>query len=298
MGYTLYNSQERAVRADTLGYKTKYVDDIFEQNKIGQIHESMRPSKALLRESRDSDTHPNSVPIIIGLDETGSMGRIPHQLVKEGLPHMMETIMERGIPDPQILFVAVGDHKTDQYPFQVGQFESGDKELDMWLTRTYLEGRGGGNGGESYFLPWYFAGHHTETDAWEKRQEKGFLFTIGDEKCHDTFPSNCVEEIFGHNPERSFSSFELLEKAKEKWDVYHIHILEGFQGERTLHFWKELLGENCISVKNSNDVAKIIAEIIAKKPNKTILSDESSNIIEETDKVKNENNIKNQKINL
>jgi hypothetical protein len=38
------------------------------------------------------------------------MGRIPHDLVKVGLPNMMGGIIEHGIPDPQILFLGIGDH--------------------------------------------------------------------------------------------------------------------------------------------------------------------------------------------
>lgn len=147
MGSSVYNSELRSERAFSLGYHTKTTNEIFEQNKLRRIHESMEPKKALIRESRDSETHPNSVPIIIALDVTGSMGKIPHHLVKDGLPTLMSGIIQNGIPDPQVLFLAVGDVTCDHHPLQVGQFESGDEELDMWLTRTYLEGGGGGNDG-------------------------------------------------------------------------------------------------------------------------------------------------------
>ena len=131
------------------------------------------PSKALLRESRDSTSNPNSLPVIIALDVTGSMRTIPHSLVKEGLPNMVGNMIQRGVTDPAILFLGIGDHTCDDAPLQVGQFESGDEELDLWLTRTWLEGHGGGNNGESYLLAWYFAAKHTITDAWEKRGQKG-----------------------------------------------------------------------------------------------------------------------------
>lgn len=39
-----------------------------------------------VRECRDSEEHPETTPIIIALDVTGSMGRIPHDLVKNQLP--------------------------------------------------------------------------------------------------------------------------------------------------------------------------------------------------------------------
>lgn len=224
----------------------------------------MEPAKALLRESRDSDAHPLSVPIIFALDVTGSMGKIPHYLVKDGLPHMMDGIIQRGIKDPQVLFLSVGDWTCDSYPLQVGQFESGDEELDLWLTRTYIEGGGGGNEGESYSLAWYFAAFHTVTDAWEKRKEKGFLFTVGDEPCLRNLPSKVVGEIMGKESQTSFSDQELLNLAREKYHVYHLHIMEGSAGKSSLGYWKELLGENCIVVEDHQDVSKVVAEIVTK----------------------------------
>jgi len=197
MGYGSYSSHERSVRSDSLGYKSKSVDEIFAQNKVRRIHESMEPAKALLRECRDSVNHPNTVPIIIALDVTGSMGNIPHHMVKEGLPHMVDSMIENGVKSPSILFLAIGDHQCDNAPLQVGQFESGDLELDNWLTRTWIEGRGGANEGESYLLAWYFAAHHTSIDSFEKRGKKGFLFTIGDEPSLRNLPANVITEIMG-----------------------------------------------------------------------------------------------------
>jgi len=262
MGYTDYNFQARTVRATAKNYKTAKVEDLFEQTRKREIHESMEPTKALLREARDSDAHPISVPIVLALDETGSMGRIPEYLVREGLPHMMSNIIERGVPDPQVLFLAVGDHKSDNHYLQVGQFESGDEELDTWLTRMYPEGNGGGNGGESYSLAWYYAANHTSIDSLEKRGKKGFLFTVGDEPCHPTIPASTIKEITGQNPERSFSDVELLEMAQEKYHVYHLHIMEGYGGTRSLPYWKNLLGENCVEVNDYRDVHKMVAQIV------------------------------------
>jgi hypothetical protein len=77
MGWTSYSSDSRSDRARSLGYFTKKANDIFVQNKERKIHESMMPSKALLREARDSEVHPNTLPIIVALDVTGSMRTIP-----------------------------------------------------------------------------------------------------------------------------------------------------------------------------------------------------------------------------
>lgn len=270
MGDNPYSVKNRTIREESLGYKTKSVHEIFTQSTEKRIHESMVPAKALLRESRDSDTHPNSFPIIFALDVTGSMLGIPLHLVQEGLPKIMSGIMEVGVPDPAILFLAIGDHECDNFPLQVGQFESGDEQLDMWLTRTFLEGKGGGNGGESYSLAWYFASQHTITDSWEKRKQKGLLITIGDEPCLRTLPTRAVNEIMGITPQASFTDKELLAKAQETYEVYHLHMLEGTAGYRSVNYWKGMLGQNCIEVAHHMDVANIIIDLVKRHASESV----------------------------
>jgi hypothetical protein len=58
----------------------------------------------------------------------------------------------------------------DTSPLQISQFESGDAELDMWLTRTYIEKRWWK--WWSYGLAHYFAANHTVTDHWEKEVKR------------------------------------------------------------------------------------------------------------------------------
>lgn len=262
MGYTHYSVDDRMKRAAASGFGTRSRDEIFAQQKERKIHDSMDPRKAQLRESRDSAAHPNSIPIIISLDVTGSMREIPHKLVVDGLPKLMGTIIEHGFPDPQVLFVAIGDHECDRYPLQVGQFESGDAELDLWLTRTYLEGGGGGNGGESYHLAYAFAGLRTAHDAWDKRKHKGLLFTIGDEPCLQNLPPAALQEIMMESAGQNRTLKELLALARQKYEVYHLHVLQGMDGHRSLGFWQQLLGEYCIAIDNINDIPTVIAKTV------------------------------------
>lgn len=256
MGGTFYNSDDRTLRAKSKGYFDKPQQEIFKQSRI---HESLSPVDLKFREARDSEAHPNSLPCIIGLDVTGSMGRIPHDLIQHGLPTMMSTLIENHLPDVAVCFVAVGDHMTDSAPLQVSQFESGDKELDRHLENTWLEGNGGGNGGESYFLPWYFAAKKTSTDAWEKRRQKGFLFTIGDEHCHQEINPSSIKRIFGDSePSEGNKAIDLLREAQEKYHVFHLN-LGGYEIQDS---WRKLIGENNIQLSDHRDIPKKIAEII------------------------------------
>jgi ribosome modulation factor len=263
MGFGSYSVSDRSERSTSRGYATKSAHEIFTQRSINN---AMNPNGVMLRESRDSEEHPSSVPIIVALDVTGSMGSVPHHLVKEGLPKMMSGIMQAGIPDPQVLFLAIGDHECDRSPLQVGQFESNDELLDKWLTDVFLEGGGGGNAGESYFLAWYFAAQRTAHDAFDKRGQKGFLFTIGDEPTLKSLPKNVVREIMGDGQYDDYTAASLLDAAREKYHVYHLHIRETHAGSRkeTVDGWRQLMQDNLVIVDRKEDVSRIIAEIVVK----------------------------------
>lgn len=261
MGYGSYSSTSRAKRAFTSGFHTKSQAELFRQRNINS---AMDPHGVLLRESRDSEQHPNSLAIDLGLDVTGSMGSVPHYLVREGLPHIMEKLMKAGIPDPQILFTGIGDHFVDHAPFQIGQYESGDELLDHWLTTLWLEGGGGRGDAESYLIHWYFAAFHTVIDCLEKRGKKGYLITIGDEPTHRVFSAAHQQAIFGPGQYQDYTAAELLDAAQEKYHVYHIHIMETRSGSRTSvqDFWREFLADHVKFAQRREEVATIIVDII------------------------------------
>ncbi|WP_417908827.1 hypothetical protein [Candidatus Electronema sp. PJ] len=268
MGWGSYSVDDRAARAASVGYGTKSAHEIFSQRSINN---AMNPHGIRVRESRDSAEHPNSVAIILALDVTGSMGSIPHHLVKEGLPKIMGRIIQSGTPDPQLLFLAIGDHECDNSPLQVGQFESNDELLDKWLTDVYLEGGGGGNAGESYLLAWYFAGFHTAIDCFEKRKQKGFLFTIGDEPTLPAVPAAALKHIMGDGQYETYSASVLLDRARELYHVFHLHIRQTSAGSNqyTMDGWKQLMGEQLIILDRHEDVSKVIPDIIAETLRKT-----------------------------
>lgn len=263
MGAGCYSLDSRAERSKSRGYATKSAREIFSQRSINN---AMDPYGVNIRESRDSQEHPESIAIILALDVTGSMGSIPHHLVKEGLPKIMGKIIQSGIKDPQLLFLAIGDHECDRSPLQVGQFESSDELLDKWLTDVYLEGGGGGNMGESYLLAWYFAGFHTSIDCFEKRKQKGFLFTVGDEPTLPDIPAGDLGNIMGDGQYETATAATLLDRAKEFYHVFHLHIRQTQAGsmQPTMDGWKQLMGDHLIILDRHEEVSKVIPEIMAK----------------------------------
>lgn len=278
MGYGSYSYSSRTTRAASAGYYTRSVDDIFVQQRKGTIHKSMSPQGLVVREARDSDEHPLTVPIILGLDLTGSMRMIPHNLIKDGLPTLMSGLIQGGCPDATLCFIGIGDHEADDYPLQVGQFESGDEELDMWLTRTYLEGGGGANPGESYSLAHYFGAYKTAIDSYEKRQTKGFIITIGDEPNLPSIPLYAVNEIIGEGEQyQTMSDEELLKAAQEKYHVFHINI-DHRNTERAKAYWKNLLGQNFINTDKYEDVPSIIIKTVLDNMNQDTLIADTPNV--------------------
>src|SRR6187431_140514 len=144
------------------------------------VHTALDPLGVGVRESRDSDEHPESLAIAVLFDVTGSMGSVP-RVLQTKLPQLLGLLTRKSYAtDPHILFGAVGDASCDRVPLQIGQFES-DNRMDDDLARIVLEGGGGGQMTESYELAMYFMARHTSLDCFEKRGRRGYLFLIGDE---------------------------------------------------------------------------------------------------------------------
>ena len=263
MGYAKWSTQSyNQYRAN---YASQSRDDIFKNNRYGRVSEALNPYGLRLRESRDSVQHPNSLAIGIFLDVTGSMGRIPELLIRHKLGTMMDTLLHHGVEDPQVMFSALGDQYTDRAPLQVGQFESGATEMNLNLSQVYLEGGGGGQAKESYQLAWLIAGKHTSIDCFEKRGEKGFLFTVGDEMSWDHLEADYLRQLMGYAESQTFTASELLQAAQAKYHVYHIHINEtGYRNNpQVIQFWKNLLGEHFLMLDDHRALAELIASVVA-----------------------------------
>ena len=133
MGGGSYSYNTSIVRASNV-YASMDRNEVFTSTSLNP----QMDIKNKVRECVDSEEHPNAFPIIIGLDVTGSMGRIPYELITSGLPQIMKKIMDEGVKDPQVCFFGIGDSRSDTSPLQVGQFESSDELMEKWLKLVYL----------------------------------------------------------------------------------------------------------------------------------------------------------------
>ena len=139
--YTAYRSTTKACNMDALNSASVY--DIYQQKSLNQALSPMN----VMREACDSEEHPNSLPVIIGLDVTGSMGSASARCAQKLSDIMTEVIKKT--KDVQFMFMGIGDVECDRVPIQLTQFES-DVRIAQQMEKIYFEGGGGGNGYESY----------------------------------------------------------------------------------------------------------------------------------------------------
>lgn len=253
------------------GTSFSYSDDTKRRRATDwKAHESLDPKKVagptsplagqIVREARDNAEHPNSVPVAVFFDETGSMGSVP-RVVQKKLGGLFDLLLRKGyVEDPQLLIGAYGDAYTDHVPLQVGQFES-DNRADEALDALFLEGNGGGNFGESMNLAWYYLAHHTATDAWEKRGKKGYAFFIGDEVALD-LTSNQIKKFIGADePVGDLSAQGLAQAVSEKWEVF-ILLIDNMSAkmQQSEKFYKGLFGESrVLVVQDPGSISETIA---------------------------------------
>lgn len=249
----------------TKSIKTKSREQVFTSRTIKN---DLDPTKIQFRESRDSEANPVSNAIIIGLDVTGSMGFIPEALVKNYLGVFVDLILQRKpITDPHLMFMGIGDcTQSDKFPLQVTQFEA-DNVIIPQLTDIFLEGRGGGNSFESYELPWAFAAFKTKIDCWEKREKKGYIFTIGDEFFPESTSTAYLKKIFPDDVRQDMTPEDLYELASKRYNIFHLVVKEGsFARTNTTSVvdnWFKKIGKRVLLLTDHTKIAEVIVSAIA-----------------------------------
>lgn len=230
----------------------------------------------VVREARDSTEHPNSTPIIVALDVTGSMGHIPQYMVTKGLGVLFNEILTRlPVKDPQVMVMAFGDAYMDRAPLQVGQFES-DMTITKDIERIYIEGGGGGNGFESYDLPYYFALHNCVIDSFVKRGQPGFIFTIGDEPPPPCTMPNHVSRIIGGTLQSQISFADLIQEVRQSWIPYHITCMDSssapgyIRSQRLKERWAEVMGQSALYLDDHTKLSELVVSVLEMHAGKDV----------------------------
>lgn len=240
------------------------IDDFAFSQRATDAHPSLNPLRINdkihgVLESRDSVEHPESTPIIVTFDITGSNIRNA-QVVQQKLPELMAKLATV-VGNPQLAIWANDDIKVQgRGAIQVSEFES-DNRIDESIRNIWLTGNGGGNGGESYDLLLYAAARKVVTDSFEKRNKKGYMFLYADEHFFPEVRRSEVQTVFGDGLERDIPIKEMVEEVQQKWNVFLMSVSRA--GSREYNQYVDLFGqENVFAVEGPNALVDMIVGIV------------------------------------
>lgn len=223
--------------------------------------------KNVVRKCCDSKEHPNTFPVILALDVTGSMGQAAVEISKK-LNNIMTKLYEQ-VEDIEFMVMGIGDLSYDRCPIQASQFES-DIRIAEQLEKVYFEFGGGGNSYESYTAAWYFGTRHTKLDCWN-RGKKGIIITIGDERLNPYLPiksnyyGHGLSNVTGDLLQADVETKDLYPEVAEKFDVYHINVnhRSGYDQDGIKKSFLEYLDDkHFCTIDELDDIADIIVKII------------------------------------
>lgn len=239
-----------------------------EMFKSRTIDDSLNP-KNVIRECCDSEEHPNTVPVILALDVTGSMGSVAVEVAKK-LNIIMTKLYDK-VTDVEFMVMGIGDLVCDSCPIQASQFEA-DVRIAEQLDKLYFEFGGGGNSYESYTAAWYFGARHTKLDCWG-RSKKGIIITMGDEQLNPYLPINgrrCgLADATGDTLQDDIETSELYKEASEKFDIYHLDVTHRnrWDEEEIEKSFKKYLDDVHFRKVNMDNIADEIIDIITQATN-------------------------------
>ena len=258
MGRGFYSSSDWNKLRNSRGMNNaRSVEQIFTSKQVDPKYD---PKNINMRESRDSEDSPESTPIIIAFDDTGSMGYLATEIAQNSLNKTITEIYDKKpVTNPHVMCAAFGN-AGDIGALQVSQFEADirivEQLLDFWMVL-----RGCGDSGDP--LVWYFAAKHTSIDSYEKRGKKGFLFTIGDDYIKQDINRYNITEIFGDTDiSKNLTEEDALAMAREKYHVFHI-ITKPLNSTVT-EKWFSLLpdGTALVDEKNVKNLYMVIISIM------------------------------------
>lgn len=263
--YDSYTSSTRGVSTKDYLNTHSTAQEVYVSRSLAP---ELNPYK-ITRECHDSEEHPNTLPVILALDVTGSMGDASVKVAKK-LNEIMTTLYaDPNIKDIEFCVMGIGDLAYDHAPIQMSQFES-DVRIAEQLDKIYFEGNGGGNKYESYTAAWYMGARHTNLHCWN-RGKKGIIITMGDEGPNPYLPQYNLERVTGDKLQGDVETAALYEEVTEKYDVYHISVDDPSSSYRyyvtALNLpkaWGDLLGDHYF-VSNLDNLAATITNIITNR---------------------------------
>lgn len=275
---TYTSATKRDAIFDSLGRITNSYSeqDVFKQTNLSS---ALNPYN-IMRECCDTEEHPNTIPVILALDVTGSMGSASLEVAKS-LNVIMENLY-KNIKDIEFCIMGIGDMAYDRCPVQMSQFES-DIRIAENVDAIYHEHGGGGNSYESYSLAWYMGLHHTSLDCW-KRNKKGIIITLGDENLNPYIPvvgyKTTIERYIGDDVQGTIETKDLYEEASKKFDIYHIHVNHSYSSnireENAVTTFGDVIGEDRVKTATLETLPDTIVDIIVNASDNNYVAPENN----------------------
>ena len=271
--YACYNSSlGREYDTTTLRASVKSVQEAYKQTRL---HPSLNP-KGVIRECVNNEEHPNTIPVILALDVTGSMGNACKE-VAEALGVIMVDLYKK-FKDIEICIMGIGDLAYDDAPIQISQFES-DIRIAEALDKVWMEHGGGGNTYESYTAAWYMALRHTKLDC-HKQGRKGIIITMGDEALNPYLPQRELEAVTGDSLQDDVETPDLYEEVSKKFDIFHIAVDDKSSSYKyhadSINFTFGDLLKNRLKISSINNLSQTICDCVSESIQGTPVSSEST----------------------
>lgn len=261
VGRTVRTTVDSLTGAETVSLDDSHTAQSLFSNR--RLDKALNP-KNVMRECCDSEEHPTTVPVILALDVTGSMGSVAAEVAKRLNPIM--TSLFAKVPHVEFMVMGIGDLAYDDAPIQISQFES-DIRIAEQLDKIYFEGGGGGNSFESYTAAWYMGSRHTKLDCWN-RGAKGIIITLGDEPLNPYLPKYPLSLVTGDSLQADVETPALYEEAKEKFDIYHLAVSDRgtsykWHANGIADTFSKILDEDHFKVVNLDSLDSTIVDIVA-----------------------------------
>lgn len=260
-----YTCATKGMGVDDFATSSLSTQEIYKANSL---QKELNPY-GIMRECCENEEHPNTLPVILALDCTGSMGQAAVKVAQQLNTIMTDIYNADTGYDVEFCIMGIGDLSCDRAPIQMSQFES-DVRIAEQLDKLFFEFGGGGNSYESYTAAWYMGARHTKLDCWNRGQ-KGIIITLGDEQLNPHLPKEGRHRgliaATGDKVQCDIETEDLYKEVCEKYDIYHISVDDSDSSynfnnmsERVDKSWK-MLGDH-YKVSTLNNLAKTITEIV------------------------------------
>ncbi len=289
-------ARQQAAAAGAVGYQ-------FSKGKIrddGPVDPSLDPGYGGIRHSKKMTVGPNAGKsienITILVDNTGSNWANAVKIYNDAPQFFSLLTMSGWLPADRVLNVQIafiGDERLDSITsFQLSQHEAEGVTLDKWWENALLPGMGGGNGHESYEIPFWALVHQNDLSCW-KEGRKGVLFILADELPYDELHTNDLLAIYGkidtaathsHNgaelsdmmrrptslpiPNANIPLDTLVADLKAKYDVWQICGKDSDYASVPIYIeaWKKMFGaENAGIVMDMTNISAFMAAVVARR---------------------------------